>query len=132
MKRLSPTDIITAAHIEAIQRDIARFDPSEADTDKQADLVRPRPRPKPRPELSPGFRRVHIESNGTEREPLDGEPYMSVERADNKATENGRFETTIMPYSFGVPRYGGPWEITEISPNGKWITWIRLAKGVQS
>jgi hypothetical protein len=129
MKRLNPNDIVTAAHIEAILRDIERFDISEPDT------VKPRPRrpqrPEPLPELSPGFRRVHIEGNGREREPIDGEPYIIVERV-------GDFETTIMPYNFDggqrmyVPRFGGPWEITELSPNGKWIVWMRLAKGVRS
>lgn len=121
MKRLNPTDIVTPAHVEAILRDIESFD----DTDKQADSIRP----EPLPQLSPGFRRVHIEPNGTEREPLDGEPYMIVERIGA-----GDFETIIMPYSFDggrtmyVPRHGGPWEITELSDNGEWVIWIRLAR----
>jgi hypothetical protein len=125
MKRLKPTDILTAAHVEAIIRDIENFDIAKLD----ADQVKPRPR-RQRPLLSPGFRRVHVEPNGNEREPLDGEPYMIIER-------EGDFETTIMPWSFDggrmyVPRFGGPWEITEVSDNKEWIIWIRLAKGVRS
>src|ERR1700732_2952912 len=103
MKRLAPTDIITAAHVEAILIDIARFDVSEPATDK----------PPPLPELSPGFRRVHVEGNGTEREPLDGEPYMIIEQ---RFGDDGNFETTVMPANnFRAPRFGGPWEITAIS-----------------
>jgi hypothetical protein len=131
MKRLDPTDIIvTAAHVEAALRDIERFDISEFDADQVKPRARARRRPEPLPELSASFRRVHVEGY-REREPIDGEPYMIVERV-------GDFETTIMPYNFDggqrmyVPRFGGPWEITEISDNGKWVTWIRLAKGARS
>jgi hypothetical protein len=140
MKRLDPTDIITAAHIEAILQDIAIADlgaPPPISRKVQTGSAKTR---QPRDELSPGFRRVHVEPNGIEREPKDGEPYMIVERVSNKGGDkdgySGGFETTIMPYSFDgrtryVLRHGGPWEITEISDNGNWVTWIRLARGVR-
>jgi hypothetical protein len=139
MKRLSPTDIITAAHVEAILRDI--------NTDKQVDLVKPqrRPRPLPRPlpeELSPGFRRVHAETNGFEREPIDSEPFTIVQR-------KGDWEYCILPVFKSLdglrivrPRPDGPWEICECSDEEfdaelddgtrqGWFVWIRLAREVR-
>ena len=139
MKRLSPTDIITAAHVEAILRDI--------NTDKQVDLVKPqrRPRPLPRPlpeELSPGFRRVHAETNGFEREPIDSEPFTISQR-------KGDWEYCILPVFKSLdglrivrPRPDGPWEICECSDEELdlelddgtrqgWFVWIRMAREVR-
>ena len=130
MTNIERTDnrIIDRATVASVLRQIARFDIPATDQVKPRPRPRRRPKPLPLPELSPGSRRVHLDGS-VEREPLDGEPYMIVERV-------GDFETTLMPYNFDggrkmyVPRFGGPWEITELSDDGKWIVWIRLAKGV--
>jgi hypothetical protein len=94
MKRLNPTDIITAALIEAAFADLGNSDlgdpPPTRRTAENSVVGKTRVS---RDELSPGFRRVHIEGNGTEREPIDGEPYMVIERVYDKG---GDFETTIM------------------------------------
>ncbi|MHC2539123.1 hypothetical protein ACVJMY_008692 [Bradyrhizobium diazoefficiens] len=91
--------------------------------------------------LSPGFRRVHVEANSVEREPIGDEPFTIVER-------RGDFEYCVLPVfeSFqGLllvkPRLNGLWDICEGCDNYSelkdgqrqgWFVWIRLAKGVRS
>jgi hypothetical protein len=97
----------------------------------------------PTDNLSPGFRRVHIECNGVEREPFDDEPFTTVECV-------GEYEYCVMPVfrSFhGIrivePHLNGPWNICEGSDDSNddllddgtrqgWFVWIRLARGVRS
>ena len=90
--------------------------------------------------LSPGFRRVHVEANGVEREPIGDEPFTIVER-------RGDFEYCVLPVfeSFqGLrlvkPRLNGLWDICEGCDNyfeledGQrqgWFVWIRLAREVR-
>jgi hypothetical protein len=119
----SDTTIIDSAVIEAVLYNISLAD--------LAPPIKPKtpPRQKGWSELSPGFRRVHVEGCGVEREPLEGEPYLIIERLEKREGDLCSFETTTLPYNSGKPPYGGPWELTALSPNGEWATWIRLVRG---
>ncbi|MHC2318380.1 hypothetical protein ACVIHC_005426 [Bradyrhizobium diazoefficiens] len=140
------TDIeITAAHIQAALRCIAKssFDTAVPAADMQSATGSSRNRPLLK--LSPSFRRVHAEANGVEREPIGDEPFTIVER-------RGNFEYCVLPVFrrpyHGIihlvkPRLNGPWDICEGSDEELddrlddgvrqgWFVWIRLAKGARS